>query len=61
MEKITKVIAEPVHTDKHLIHVTASVGVSLYPDDADELDQLITKADNHMYKVKAEFKRADSR
>ena len=56
LDKITKVIAEPVHTDKHLIHVTASTGVSMYPDDAEELDHLITKADDHMYRVKAAFK-----
>jgi EAL domain-containing protein (putative c-di-GMP-specific phosphodiesterase class I) len=36
----------------HEIVITASIGVSLYPDDGEDLDTLITEADRAMYHAK---------
>ncbi|WP_394789558.1 diguanylate cyclase domain-containing protein [Rhodoferax sp.] len=36
----------------HGIHVTASIGISTYPQDGTDLQQLLTHADNAMYQAK---------
>lgn len=52
VNKINALIAEPCHIDDSLIHISVSVGVSLFPDDAEDLDQLIICADKLMYQCK---------
>ncbi len=39
--------------DAHELHVTASIGIALYPDDGDSAEALVSRADAAMYKVKA--------
>ena len=54
------VIAEKVNTslrsygriDKHLVHLSASIGISIYPEDGEEAKSLIDKADAAMYVAK---------
>jgi len=41
---------------EHKIQVTASIGISLYPEDAQELKTLLKHADKALYSVKAEGK-----
>jgi diguanylate cyclase (GGDEF)-like protein len=36
----------------HVIHVGASIGIALFPDDAEDFDGLRRGADQAMYKVK---------
>ncbi|WP_295956414.1 GGDEF domain-containing protein [Rhodoferax sp.] len=36
----------------HSVHVTASIGISTYPHDGTDLQQLLTRADNAMYRAK---------
>jgi len=38
--------------DEHELHVTASIGVSLYPDDGQDAETLIKNADTAMYQAK---------
>ncbi len=40
--------------DAHALHVTASIGVSVYPDDGQDAETLIKNADIAMYQAKAD-------
>ena len=57
-EKILNVLAAPFDVDVHEIYVTASVGISVYPDDASELETLTRNADTAMYQAKGKGKNA---
>ena len=50
--KIVEVIAEPFVIDGQELFVSASVGISLYPDDAADIDVLVRNADAAMYRAK---------
>jgi diguanylate cyclase (GGDEF)-like protein len=54
--RIGAVLREPIMTDGHEAAVGASVGVSLYPQDGNELQLLIRRADEALYRRKAERK-----
>jgi diguanylate cyclase (GGDEF)-like protein len=43
---------EPFDVDGNEITITASIGVSLYPDDGDAAELLLKKADSAMYRAK---------
>ena len=48
-------VLEPLHDlDGHSLHVTASIGISRYPQDGTELEELLRNADAAMYRVKAQ-------
>lgn len=51
-DRIVKSIEIPFTTFGKQISIGASIGISVYPDDEDNLDGLIKKADLAMYKVK---------
>lgn len=57
-EKILAVLAAPFDIDVHEIYVTASVGISMYPDDAADLETLTRNADTAMYQAKNKGKNA---
>lgn len=46
----------PVQIEGHKLQMTASIGISHYPDQAQDLDTLIKYADTAMYKAKAQGK-----
>lgn len=46
----------PIELDEHQLHVSLSIGISLYPDDAEEIEALIRNADTAMYRAKASGK-----
>nr|WP_315241554.1 sensor domain-containing diguanylate cyclase [uncultured Albidiferax sp.] len=51
-DKIRQTV-EPVYLlDGHSVHVTASIGICTYPQDGTDLQQLLTRADNAMYRAK---------
>jgi diguanylate cyclase (GGDEF)-like protein/PAS domain S-box-containing protein len=50
--RILQAVAEPHSIDKHDLHVTASIGVSVYPDDGQDAETLIKNADTAMYQAK---------
>ena len=51
-EKILGVLAAPSRIDNHLISLSASLGIALFPEDGDDAATLITRADAAMYSCK---------
>jgi diguanylate cyclase (GGDEF)-like protein/PAS domain S-box-containing protein len=45
-------VAEAHSIDDHELHVTTSIGVSVYPDDGEDAEALIKNADTAMYQAK---------
>ena len=54
--KILKVISRPYKIDDHELFVTASIGISIYPGDGADIENLIRKADIAMYRAKGQGK-----
>ncbi|MBN2885621.1 MAG: EAL domain-containing protein [Chromatiaceae bacterium] len=52
-QKLLDALAEPFALDERQLYVSASIGIALYPRDADSLDSLIKHADSAMYAAKA--------
>ena len=50
--KMLQAVAEAHSIDQHDLHVTASIGVSVYPDDGLDAETLIKNADTAMYQAK---------
>jgi diguanylate cyclase (GGDEF)-like protein len=50
--RVLQDIARPVVVEGHAVSVTASIGVSLFPGDINDPDQLMRHADQAMYKAK---------
>lgn len=51
-QRILKRLAEPFQLDSEVIHVSASIGITLCPDDGAEIDVLMKNADQAMYLAK---------
>jgi len=51
-EKILTALAEPYHIYPHELHITASIGVSLYPEHGKDEPTLLNNADTAMYHAK---------
>jgi diguanylate cyclase (GGDEF)-like protein/PAS domain S-box-containing protein len=50
--RILKAVAEAHSIDHHDLHITTSIGVSIYPDDGQNAEALIKNADTAMYQAK---------
>lgn len=50
--RMLEAIAQAHSIDQHELHVTASIGVSVYPDDGTDAETLIKNADTAMYQAK---------
>jgi diguanylate cyclase (GGDEF)-like protein len=55
-ERINDVFARPVHVDAMESVVGASLGAAIWPDDAENLDDLVNNADLAMYHAKHAFR-----
>ncbi|MBB1521250.1 putative bifunctional diguanylate cyclase/phosphodiesterase [Aquipseudomonas guryensis] len=51
-QKILAALAEPHRIDQHELHVTSSIGISVYPTDAGSAEALLKNADTAMYHAK---------
>lgn len=51
-QKLILKLAEPFHLRSEITHVSASLGITLYPNDATDIDDLIRNADQAMYVAK---------
>ena len=52
LNRVFQIVEEPVRLDDKTFQVGVNIGVAIYPDDAQELDQLIRLADMAMYYAK---------
>lgn len=50
--RMLQAVAEPHSVDQHILYVTASIGLSLYPEDGLDAETLIKNADTAMYQAK---------
>jgi diguanylate cyclase (GGDEF)-like protein len=51
-QKIIVSLAEPFHLRSELANISASLGITLYPNDANNIDDLMKNADQAMYTAK---------
>ncbi len=51
-QKIIRKLAEPFHLGSEVVYVSASIGITLYPNDATDIDVLMKNADQAMYVAK---------
>ena len=49
---IAGALASPLRIDDRQVPISASIGISIYPDNADDIDALMRQADSAMYKAK---------
>lgn len=53
-EKIISDLEQPFVIDEHKLYLTGSIGISFYPDDGQNSDELVKNADAAMYQSKLE-------
>jgi diguanylate cyclase (GGDEF)-like protein/PAS domain S-box-containing protein len=51
-EKILAALSAPYEIDTHSVHITASIGIVIFPDDGEDADTLLKSADFAMYHAK---------
>ena len=52
LEKIMQKTSKTIYIDEHKLSTSASIGISIYPDDGNNTEQLMRNADAAMYYVK---------
>jgi diguanylate cyclase (GGDEF)-like protein/PAS domain S-box-containing protein len=52
-EKFLEALQAPFDLDGHEVHISASIGIAIYPGDGESIDELLRHADIAMYQVKA--------
>ena len=50
--RLVDTLAQPITLEGQELFVSASIGITLYPDDCDDLEKLIRNADTAMYRAK---------
>ena len=53
-QKLLNYMESPYTVHDRLLHVHVSVGISIYPDDGDTMEDLLRNADVAMYQAKTE-------
>jgi diguanylate cyclase len=51
-EKMVAALAMPAHFNNHVLRLDANVGISIYPEDSEQVDSLIDQAVAAMYRAK---------
>lgn len=51
-QELLELIEQPIHIDKHVLKITASIGISFYPRDGQDYETLMKNADLSMYYAK---------
>ncbi len=57
-DKLISALAVPMCMDDHVLRLTASIGVSLYPGDGEDASILLDRADSAMYRAKRDDRRS---
>ncbi|MEH6434876.1 putative bifunctional diguanylate cyclase/phosphodiesterase [Massilia sp. DD77] len=52
-DKFLETLQKPFDLDGHEVHISASIGIAIYPSDGESIDELLRHADIAMYQVKA--------
>jgi len=52
MIRLMKILNDPFSIDQIEVYITASIGISLFPEDSSNYEELLQKADAAMYKAK---------
>nr|WP_269106798.1 EAL domain-containing protein [Massilia sp. TS11] len=55
-DKFLESLQQPFALDGHEVHISASIGIAVYPDDGETIDELLRHADIAMYHVKGQGK-----
>ncbi|HEY1042829.1 MAG TPA: EAL domain-containing protein [Telluria sp.] len=55
-EKFLDCLQRPFDLDGHQVHISASIGIAIYPHNGETIDELLRHADIAMYQVKAQGK-----
>jgi len=50
--RLVAAIEEPISIEGYPLHISASIGISLWPDDGDDMETLLRQADTAMYHAK---------
>ena len=51
-ERILEALSTPFHLEGYQVDITTSIGIAFFPDDGDDVNTLVKKADIAMYKAK---------
>jgi diguanylate cyclase (GGDEF)-like protein len=51
-EKLREAVRAPVMLEEREVHITVSIGVSLFPDDGEDADALLRRSDTALYQAK---------
>jgi len=51
-QKLIEILGEKIMYGEHELYITASIGISLYPDDGDNTEILLRNSDSAMYQAK---------
>lgn len=54
--KLINVLSQPFEIDGRAVRISASIGLAMCPNDSDDLDQLLKKADLALYRAKKDGK-----
>lgn len=60
-KKLIRKLSEPYHLDDQVVHTSASIGVTVFPDDATSIEALVKNADQAMYVSKNQGRNQFSR
>jgi diguanylate cyclase (GGDEF)-like protein len=52
-KKLNETLARPFEIGEHVLHISASIGIAIYPDDSRTIDELMRYGDEAMYYIKA--------
>ena len=55
-DKFLEVLQEPFDLDGHAVHISASIGIAVYPIHGESIDELLRHADIAMYQIKGQGK-----
>jgi diguanylate cyclase (GGDEF)-like protein/PAS domain S-box-containing protein len=52
--KVISLLGQPILIEHHVLHMTTSIGIAVYPDDGEDATSLLKNADSAMYMAKRE-------
>ncbi len=56
VQKLMRCMKDPIYADGRELYVTLSIGITLFPNDGNTVEQLLKNADSAMYKAKEDGK-----